>query len=186
MRRVLETSSGARSAVALSSVAAFCALSGCSRLEQWRQPEVAACEDFVRGKLKAPTTYRRAKSTVIDEKLSLESWNALQKVRLGAMSDQFQDMTKRSSDEGGVRSVLLEYDAENGFGVPMRGMEICKFLMSSFPKDEFEVKPDAESSKLARMIWQLEEDSTPEPMCCLPAAQLAVIDRSRDMKAPKE
>ncbi len=157
-------------------------VAGCSKIEAWQHPEIAACEDFANAKLKAPATYKRVKTSVIDEQIPLATWDAIEADRLGKMAAEFRELTKKSQTEGGVRSVVLEYDAENGFGVPTRGTEICKFLVSSFAKNEFEAKPDASSAKLARMIWQLDANSTEEPACCLPVRQLKAIRGSHQAK----
>jgi len=153
-------------------------VAGCSKVEGWRHPEIAACEDFTLAKLKAPTTYKRIKASTIDEQIPLETWEAFEAERLGKMAVEFRDLTKKNQAAGGVRSILLEYDAENSFGTPLRGIEICKFMMASFVDGKFETEPSADQAKLSRMIWQLDQKDTTEPSCCLTERALRIIDRA--------
>lgn len=110
------------------------------------RPDVAACETYIRGVLKTPSTYRRASVQVMDsEPLSQAEFDArtglypvprLTKAQAKAdpmlAIDANLDAMKRSLMEGReqrVRTVLIGYDAENGFGAPIRELAACQFRL---------------------------------------------------------
>jgi hypothetical protein len=73
-------------------------LSGCSMAGG--QPEVTACEEFIKSALRSPSTFKSVSSKSSDSK---------------------------SGDGKGVREIFIEYDAANAFGTPIRGSQICTF-----------------------------------------------------------
>ena len=59
--------------------------------------------------------------------------------------------------KGGVRSLLIEYDVSNGFGVPVRGLSLCKFEMSSISDNKFTFKPSADRLSSAIGVGEVSE-----------------------------
>ena len=65
------------------------------------EPAIQACEKFIEGSLKSPSTYKRVSANV----------------------DQSAVMYAGKS----TKSVSVSYDAANAFGTPIRAAEICRF-----------------------------------------------------------
>ena len=89
------------------------------------KPEVSACEEFVKAGLSAPATYRRVTSEIRVERVS---WAQHLEESPG---DRDNDLLKRAFDLGQDRRIVsLTYDAQNGFGVPIRNTMQCAFRLS--------------------------------------------------------
>lgn len=91
-------------------------LAGCEKAT------VTTCEQFIRGGLSAPTTYKRIGIKESSRTATNEELLALGKdPRMIAFSKRY------SIPAGGLHSVVIEYDAQNSFGVPLRSKQICLF-----------------------------------------------------------
>ena len=109
------------------------------------------CEQHIASALRSPSTYERTKLTVSPDK-----------------------------DEYGTRSVFIGYDADNAFGIPIRGKEWCAFEVDddgSFPHsmlmdgDRGLVDANArlrEAQKLSGI--KVKELPVDRPACCIPAS----------------
>lgn len=75
--------------------------------------EIAACEDFLKEGLKSSSTYRRGNVTTRDE--------AVTAARIAELTGR----QPRGSEALGLRTVVIEYDAGNAFGTPIRGASRC-------------------------------------------------------------
>lgn len=152
-------------------------LSGCSQVEAWRHPEIAACESYISTLLNAPTTYKRARAFVSDYQLPLGYWTERTKQLMGTNSDFFTDQNKTNQAEGGVRTVVLEYDASNGFGVPTRGVASCKFEMSSFEENKFSTQPSSTSAQASVYAAKAGLKSGDEINCCESGSTLQLFEK---------
>ena len=137
------------------------ALSGCSSVNNWRHPELAVCEEYLKTTLVSPSSYNRAKATIADSRLPKSYWEAaLAKTPKIFREYLAEDISARSL-EGGRRMVFIEYDADNKFGASLRGLGSCTFEMSSMKQNKFMSTPSAGSAVAADMLARLEngEDS---------------------------
>lgn len=74
------------------------ALSGCDAITSNEEQAFRICEAYVKESLRSPSTYNRIKA-----------------------------ISNIPSQGSGIRTVHLEYDADNAFGTPVRGYEMCAF-----------------------------------------------------------
>lgn len=179
------------------------ALSGCDFLSA--PAEVLACEIFIKDGLQAPSTYNRIEYRTHDQPITLdqlrdrhyppegeetkslieslgpeerfvvEAHNELQRSRF---------LLYELADELSLRSVFVEYDTDNTYGVPTRSLEQCLFLLKDGELDESRsLESDASKAASYRRFRNLasagivdlsatldllsEVPPTSEP-CCLP------------------
>ncbi len=105
--------------------AAFGLTCGTVAIAACAKPEISACEEFVKGGLRAPATYRRVSLETRDERVTWDEYLR------ESPSDRGNEMLKRAFDLGQERRIVsLTYDAQNGFGVPVRNMTRCAFRLS--------------------------------------------------------
>ncbi len=118
--------------------------SGCTQIENWRNPEVAACEAYTIETLKSPSTYKRASFVVVDQPVSKEM---LAKA-MGA-SDMAKGIAERA-EYPGIRGIALDYEAENSFGATIKTGTGCEFPMSDLESGE----PAQDLNSLVRFSLQ--------------------------------
>ena len=96
-------------------------LSSSALLSACGEPEVEACEEFIKDGLKSPSSYKRASVSKLDETISQEMF-----LENHGKIDTFD---KHWLDDGRLtqRIVAIEYDADNSFGASIRGAGICEF-----------------------------------------------------------
>ena len=105
-----------------------------------------ACESFIKGRLRSPSTYQRAELTVSPE-----------------------------PDADRTRSIFIKYDAANAFGTPIRGMQWCKFKVEadgkfpSLPELQVSLVESELSLRDAMKMAGQKVDDLPfgEPLCCI-------------------
>ena len=124
------------------------------------QKMIEQCEDFIKGKLVAPSTYKRISVTV-------------------GIPDEAT----------GRQTVFINYDANNSYNTPIRGLEQCDF---PYGPEERKIRPltDIERKVLAdsraedaRRNAELGIEPT-DPECCMPARPAALP--TRPVQAVKE
>ena len=160
---------------------------GCSMMTKWApitalvltgcgQPDVDACERFVKGELRSPSTYRQVALTQRDLPLSLKDFRAI----TGDRSEPLRDMIDKRS-QNGIRTITITYDASNAYGTSVRETRECHFRLR-----DGKLLGDAQSfdlrekkQKLDRDFWDAARsgvipnfnpaDVPPEPerSCCL-------------------
>ena len=150
-------------------------LTGCS--EASRYPELAACEEYNSKTLKSPATYKRAKAYISDETMPAEYWTERERDMFGK-STSFSDLYKTFAKEGGIRTVVIEYDAANAYGTPVRGIQACKFELTSIADSKFSTEPSASSSVVDLMMVQagVQPDSG-QLGCCMSRNEFARIEK---------
>lgn len=153
------------------------------------RPDVAACETYIRGVLKTPSTYRRASVQVIDSgPLSQAAFDqqsglypipkpsaAEAKADSLLASEAQLDAIRRSLMQGReqrLRTLLISYDAENGFGAPIRSQGACQFrLLDGELEDAGTLKRHADSvassQKLGELGVSTSRRSAPRFACCI-------------------
>lgn len=95
---------------------------GALSLASCGQPEVKACEQFIKSGLKAPSTYKRLALSVHDERVTWE-----QHLR-ESPNDRNVEIFRKAYEHGQLRRIVaLDYEASNAFGVPIRSSEQCAF-----------------------------------------------------------
>jgi len=102
-------------------------LSGCEWLQD--REEIRACESFTKASLRSPATYDRASVTVApDEAISLAEYR---RQYVGAADDQQARLAMAMVQRGplALRRAVVNYDAANAYGTPIRGLNICEFLV---------------------------------------------------------
>lgn len=108
-------------------------LSGCNPFEQ---PLISACEESLKERLKAPSTYRRISATEDEKNLTRAEYNQ----HLSGQSPSVRDISLKWFDEGKDKPMrfiaFIEYDAQNAFGVPIRDVTKCEYISSSGNKKD--------------------------------------------------
>jgi hypothetical protein len=137
-----------------SAILASMLLAGCSQIEHWRHPELAVCEEYIAASLRSPSTYERARATISDSRLPLAYWMEDLRSAPESIRPLLADQAKERAKHGGRRIVLVEYDAQNAFGAPVRGIASCKFEMKSTENNEFTSEPSATLAKADAVLAQ--------------------------------
>jgi hypothetical protein len=146
------------------------------------KPEITACDSFVKASLKAPSTYKRISAVVLDEPISKESYAS------GAGSkprDPLYDFHKQQAINPAIRNVVVEYDADNSFGVPLRSKMLCEFLMSDSIENLFNGDPKSDSENVTNrnraksLVAALNSETADEKPCCLRAEYLDAREKAR-------
>ena len=155
-------------------IAALTLLGGCNLLKGGGS-EIAQCEAFVRGQLKAPSTYKRVHALASDSSL----------LTAREFQERLGDPVPPPESRLRLRDVSLTYEAQNGFGVPIEQTAYCQFKITEEDRESELISPLAVSreieEKVARESAQEEPDYLEEeslfgnkpvslrPPCCLPA-----------------
>lgn len=103
---------------------------------------ISACEDVLLGRLKSPSTYKRISVTelhtqeaTLDEFLGIYSEEQrLDYSRRNAGDPKLAELARWRSEsfrngEFEIASIILDYDAANGFGTPIRGSSWCSVVV---------------------------------------------------------
>lgn len=94
-------------------------LTGCSN--PFGSAETRACEEFIKGTIASPATYKRAAVHAFDNATT----------RAAIKSEYGPEGFDYLPDHGlEVREVFIEFDMANEFGTPTRQAGSCKFLMA--------------------------------------------------------
>jgi hypothetical protein len=107
-------------------VLAMIGIGFCMALGACDDPEVRACEVFLKKTLRDPTSYKRISITKADQHFA--NWKAYQE-RTG---DERPLSIAKSfgvapAGRPGLRTVAVSYEAANGVGDPVPGRQICAF-----------------------------------------------------------
>jgi len=150
-------------------------LGSCSAVDEWRNPEVAACENFIKEGLASPSSYHRIKFLTDDEEISAEDYAY---GKGWTPNSPFFDLAIKEAVDPAIRSASIEYDAANGYGTPIRSFGFCQFLMSNAGQDEFGEDPAkaAESIRSMNAVAALapgltEQQRVLRPCCLKPSLQ---------------
>ncbi|MDB5681676.1 MAG: hypothetical protein JWO16_1481 [Sphingomonas bacterium] len=103
------------------------ALSGCGK------PDVAACESYLKKKLKSPATYQRVDVKSYDEgPMTLDAFRTSMGLLPTAQADELGKLDSQllKGRKISKRQVFVTYDAANAFGTPIRGIEVCTFRLA--------------------------------------------------------
>ena len=144
----VKQSSGAWIAASLTLLAMTLAAGACSKPND---DAIAACEKFIQGSLRSPSTYAKVSSKVSDQPITAEDL-ALYQLPKGS-----------SSGPASVRTVFIEYDAANAYGTPVRGTEKCDFLLVDAKNERYSSEPST-AATLASADRTLGKGDG----CCLP------------------
>lgn len=126
------------------------ALSGCEGRE------IAACEDYLKDGLRSPSTYNRVNVSARDEPVT-----AARIVELGGREP-------RGGQSLALRSVTIEYDAQNAFGTPIRGALQCGFVVRDGEVAGQQLMDSAVLlAKVNHQTRRLQGDPEPNYPCCL-------------------
>lgn len=149
------------------------ALLGCDK------PEVAACEVFLKGGLRSPSTYHRVSVNSYDGPLGEPALTQMReedaerdrgnpewaKIKRGLEAQT--PAAQRSQDT--LREVFIEYDAANAYGTPIRGAQQCGFVLRNgeLPSAD-SLRAKVSKAESARALRQLRgDDKDPAYSCCL-------------------
>lgn len=126
------------------------ALAGCEGRE------IAACEEFLKDGLRSPSTYRRVSLTTRDE-----ATTAQRIVELGGRQPP-------AGQSLALRTITIEYDANNAFGIPIRGAGQCGFLLrdGSLAGQQL-LDSQVRLASARRDGRMLERQPEPQYPCCL-------------------
>lgn len=137
-------------------------ISGCDALTSNEEHAFRVCEGYVKEGLRSPSTYSRVKA--------------------------ISNIPRQGS---GVRTVHLEYDADNAFGTPVRGYEMCAFKVNDdgdFPgKSTLELGASvAAVERSQKELLALQGKRKTNDMDQVYACCVGPEDRERGMKAFRE
>ena len=118
------------------------ALTGCDKVGEWQHPELAACESFISGGLRSPSTYKR---------INVE-----------------YDRPQMNSASN-TKNVHIEYDAANAYGTPVRASQLCEFKTDSSGKFVPEPESAASSAAISRDFARALGDDEWSKCCVSPA-----------------
>ena len=117
--------------------------------ETYGQPDVKACEAFIKEGLRSPSSYSRVSVIKGVEPISIEE---LQKLRPPSSFD------KLLKGDRSLHLVSIEYDADNAYGTSIRGVEVCAFEMRNGElPDSTMIDLKARQSASKRTLRQLSE-----------------------------
>lgn len=94
-----------------------------------RTPEVVtACRAYIQASLRSPATYREATQRTHDRPIAQAQ---LRSQYFPAPQDELDRLLLTGLDNRSlaIRTVFLEYDADNAYGTPIRGLGACEFLL---------------------------------------------------------
>lgn len=127
-------------------------LSSCGKTGASAGAEIAACETFIQGALRSPSTYKRISLGQSDRAVAVVDYNA------------YKGLNASAGDNPAVRTVSISYDSANAFGTPIRGNQQCDFLLRDSTSNKFESEPSV-SATLAGADRAMGTSDA----CCLPA-----------------
>ena len=151
--------------LALVTVAAV-GLAGCG------DPEIKACEVFVKEGLASPSSYSQINVVTFTDALSYEM---LRDATGSKGNAALENALKLSATDPGVRTVLLEYDADNRVGATLRESAVCHFAMTDVANEKFYREDDlsglaeraASQNDFRVLLPGLGHESKPPVGCCL-------------------
>lgn len=147
---------------AMGIVGALLVLSGCQKAVAGAA-QIERCESHLLSDLRSPSSYKRISASVLDSPvLTAAEYQA----RVGDEKPPLETKLR-------LRSVLIEYDAENAFGAAIRELYACDFKISETTRNLEEVKPRETSREAdAEMRAKYGENEPYRPDCCLPPRNL--------------
>lgn len=108
-------------------------LAGCDSIETAMRgpPEIEACTAYTKAQLAAPTTFKLISTISGDKPISLPDFERKYLPSHGDDSDQaLTELLKLKAEQGiTIRTVVMEFDAENKMGVPLRSAQSCEFAL---------------------------------------------------------
>ena len=154
---------------------AFLGLAACSS-----HPETSACEEYLKGGLKSPSSYKQVKISSFDSRIPFDAWRNITRATGSKLDNdpRIVKVDRKYQADGGIRTVLIEYDADNSFGASIRGTEVCKFLMTSFMEEDFLGDPgtSAALASSSRTMEQLGlEKNEKSTGCCLSTREATAL-----------
>ena len=141
--------------------------------------EVAACEEFIKGELRSPSTYRRISVKSYDGPISERAKAQLSEAEARRAVDnpewaKFRKERDANAPAGEkaaetMRDVYVEFDSDNAYGTPVRGLQRCGFVLSNGSLlGETALRAKVSLAGANRDYRNLTEDRTePEYPCCL-------------------
>lgn len=132
----------------------LCLLAGCG------QPDVEACETFIKSELQAPATYRRVAITKVDSALMSMSEFRRRTGIPDLRRDENETLRRygelREGDRPSLRTLGITFEADNGYGVPVRATRVCAFkLIDGKLPDGAEIESTARDAALKANSKQL-------------------------------
>lgn len=119
----------------------------CDRVPPRKEASLAACEKLIGERLKSPSSYKRI-SVTTDEQPYTATWQQAQKRAVGgpdfsngspkerALAAELLAIYERmeKSNEYSIFSAVIEYDASNSYGVPLRTQSLCEAIIRTTDK----------------------------------------------------
>lgn len=99
------------------------------------EPDVAACETFVQGRMLSPTSYQRVAMERVDgEQMPAASFpkaTGMVRPRKDDPDRELWDIKQAiySGSQLALRQLVLEYDSANEYGTPVREKAVCGFRL---------------------------------------------------------
>lgn len=90
-------------------------------------PFLRDCEKAIGERLLAPSTYKRVSAVETEEVLTLDGWRAVADPKIAMPEAAVKSNIDAGKPPKGLMA-RIEYDAANGYGVPIRKTAICTFV----------------------------------------------------------
>lgn len=110
-------------------------IASCDLVAEWTDPAISGCKEFITERLKSPSSFRVISVHTEKEPISVAEW-----ARLHAGMGGY---VMRSSTKPGLHRVVIEYDADNSFGVALRSEQVCDFPVSDIADTPSRTSVDA-------------------------------------------
>lgn len=111
-------------------------LSGCDRIATLRKPELAACQRFVRSRMRVPTSFHRRWYNDADIAVT----RAMLADALGRPNDA---ALAAMAPVPAIRDVFIQYEGDNGFGAVVTAVDRCHFALVDAQAGKYALDPES-------------------------------------------
>ena len=121
-------------AIAAATLTALAVGSGVAYWFYSRTPEaIIACDEEIREDLASPSSYQRIKYQEIDERLTKEQYAAASPPP-ASFPSELKQLWIEAAASPVRRNILIDYEARNAFGVPVRAQHVCDYVLDDAAK----------------------------------------------------
>lgn len=150
-------------------------VAGCDR------EDISSCEDYIKYKLKSPSSYNRVKITEFTGDVTTQDQLEKELKLPKPSSDLEYELRRLWHEEGSIssvsmREIAIQYDAQNEFGSNVRRVDVCRFrlLDGKLPNaDELRQLVNAANQRtmkieISKITGKLDgREWKPESRCCI-------------------
>lgn len=137
-------------------------IASCDLVAEWTDPAIGGCKKFITERLKSPSSFRVISVHTENEPISLAEWAKMNAI-LGPLGTNRMTRLKNTP---GLHRIIIEYDADNSFGVALRSRQVCDFSVLDIEEIPSKASVDAAISIVGNRT-PLSETEMPD--CCADA-----------------